>query len=236
MNSGKRHVFLEGIRDGIPIALGYLAVSFSLGIAMRSARISALQGFVLSFFNLASAGEYAGLQVILADASYVQMALVTLIANARYLLMSCALSQKFSPTENFIHRLLTAFGITDELFGAAVARKGYLEPFYFYGALIISALCWALGTSLGIIAGNVLPARIVSALSVALYGMFLAIIIPPARQHRMVAACVITGFSSSFLWDHLPFLSTVSSGTKVIILTLIIAGAAAVIRPLKEEA
>ena len=231
MRSQKRHVFTEGMRDGIPIALGYLAVSFSLGIAMKPAHISAVQGFLMSLFNLASAGEYAGLQVILADASYTQMALVTLIANARYLLMSTALSQRFSAETGFVHRLLVAFGITDELFGAAVAREGHVEPFYYYGAMIISAFCWALGTSLGITAGNILPDRIVSALSVALYGMFLAIIIPPAKKDKAVAACVAAGFACSLIWNYIPVINTISSGTKVIILTVAIAAIAAVLRP-----
>ena len=173
----KRSVLLEGIRDGIPIALGYFAVSFSLGIAMRNAGMTSVEGFFFSMFNLASAGEYAGLQVILSNGSYIAMALATLVANARYMLMSTALSQRFHPKTKFIHRLITGYGITDEIFGITINRKGYVNPWYVYGALLISVPPWALGTSLGIIAGNGLPANIVNALSVALYGMFIAIIV-----------------------------------------------------------
>ena len=233
--SSYRESFLKGAKDGIPIALGYLAVSFSLGIAMRTAGISSLQGFFLSLLNLASAGEYAGLQVILTNGSYFEIALVTLVANARYLLMSTALSQRFGSQTRFLHRLGVAFGITDELFGAAIAREGDVDPVCYYGSLIPSAFFWALGTSLGITAGSVLPARIVSALSVALYGMFIAIIIPPSRKDKAVAVCVIAGFFFSWLFSVIPFLSVITGGTRVILLTVVIASAAAVLKPLQED-
>ena len=198
---------------------------------MRSAGMNALQGFLLSLFNLASAGEYADLQVIAEDAAYTEIILVTLIANARYLLMSAALSQRFSEKTAFFHRLSVGYGITDELFGIAVARPGFLVPSYYYGALCVAVPGWAFGTAAGIIAGNILPERIVSAFSVALYGMFLAIIIPPARHDRATAAVVLSGFILSALGEKLPF----SSGTKTIIFTLIIAAAASLIAPRKEE-
>lgn len=222
------------MKDGIPIALGYMAVSFSLGIVMKKAGMNAIEGFFFSLFNLASAGEYAALQVIMADAAYLEIAIVTLVANARYLLMSTALSQKFSEKTPLIHRFLVGYGITDELFGLGIAQSGWLSPWYYYGALGISALFWALGSSGGIIAGNILPARIVRALSVALFGMFLAIIIPPARHDKAVAAVVISGFVSSFLFDKLSFIQ-VTSGTKTIILTVLIAAAASLIHPHHDE-
>ena len=232
----KRSVLLEGIRDGIPIALGYFAVSFSLGIAMRSAGITSLEGFFFSMFNLASAGEYAGLQVILANGSYIAMALATLVANARYLLMSTALSQRFDPKTHFIHRLITGYGITDEIFGITINRKGFVNPWYVYGALLISVPAWSLGTSLGIIAGNGLPANIVNALSVALYGMFIAIIVPPSRKDKAVAMAVIFAFVLSGLSSYLPFLSTMDSSTKTIVLTIVIASIAAILKPHQEDA
>jgi 4-azaleucine resistance transporter AzlC len=227
--------FQAGQTDGISIALGYFAVSFALGIAMANAGINALQGFVMSFLNLASAGEYAATQVISSNGSYFQMALITLIANARYLLMSCALSQKFSTDTPMIHRFLTGYGITDEHFGIAVSHSRYLDPYYMYGAMSLSVPGWALGTALGIIMGNVLPARIVSALSVALYGMFLAIIIPPARKRTSILIIVATGFLSSWACGILPWLSSLSSGTRTILLTVIIAGAAAWLKPIGED-
>lgn len=225
----------EGFRDGIPIGLGYLAVSFSLGVAARSAGLSAFQGFIVSLLNNASAGEYAGFTVIAADAPYLEMVLMTLVANARYLLMSCALSQKFSSETALIHRFLIGFDVTDELFGITIARPGRLEPFYSYGAYIIAALCWASGTSLGVIAGNILPLRVVSALSVALFGMFIAIIIPPSRSNHVVGVFVLLSFSCSFLAKKLPYLSTLSDGTRTILLTILLAGLAAAFFPIPEE-
>lgn len=227
--------FKEGFRDGIPIGLGYFAVSFALGIAMKNAGMNVLQGFFMSFFNLASAGEYAGTQVILSGGSYLQMAAMTLVANARYLLMSCALSQHISSDTSLFHRCLMGYGITDEIFGIEIARQSYASPYYAYGALCASVLPWCAGTSFGILMGNVLPVRVVSALSVALYGMFLAIIIPPSKKDKAVLSVVLSGFVASWICEYAPVISSVSSGTRIIILTVVIAGIAAVVHPVKGE-
>lgn len=136
--------------------------------------------------------------------TYFEVAVITLIANARYLLMSCALAQRFAPETPFWHRLLIGYDVTDELFGITIARPGSLNPYYTYGAILLAAPAWASGTALGIIAGNLLPLRVVSALSVALYGMFLAIIIPPARKDRIVAVLVVISFALSFLCSYRP--------------------------------
>lgn len=236
MRRENKDAFRKGIRDGMPIGIGYAAVAFSLGIAMRNAGMNAVQGFLISMLNMASAGEYAGVQVIAADAPYFEMILVTLIANARYMLMSTALSQRFHEKTAFVHRLFVGYSITDELFGIAVSQKGYLNPYYYYGAMLVAIPGWSLGTAFGIIAGNILPARIVSALSVALYGMFLAIIIPPARKDRIVAAVVILGFFLSWAAQYIPYVSTLNAGMKTIVLTLLIASAAACFFPHSEEA
>lgn len=231
-----RRVLYEGMRDGFPIALGYFAVSFSLGIAARNAGLTPVQGFLASILNNASAGEYAAFTLIAAGATYWEVAVITLIANARYLLMSCALAQRFSPATPFFHRLLIGYDVTDELFGITIARPGYLNPYYTYGAILLAAPAWAIGTALGIIAGNALPLRVVSALSVALYGMFLAIIIPPARKNRIVAALVVISFVLSFTCEYLLGISALSGGTRTIILTVAISAAAAVLFPVKQEA
>ncbi len=227
--------FRDGMRDGVPIAAGYFAVAFSLGIAGRNAGLTALQGFVISVLNHASAGEYAGITLIAANATYFEMALTILITNARYLLMSCALSQKFAPETSMLHRIGVGFGITDEIFGITMARPGSVEPAYTYGAMLTAIPCWALGTALGITAGNILPLRVVSALSVALYGMFLAIIIPPARKDKVVAALVALSFAASLAAEYLPLVRELSAGTRVILLTLILSGGAAALFPVKEE-
>ncbi len=227
--------FREGIRDGIPIALGYFAVSFTLGIAARNAGLNAFQGFLASILNLASAGEYAGFALIALSAPYWEVALVTAITNARYLLMSAALSQKFSPKATLLQRLSVGYAVTDEIFGITMARPGALEPRYNYGAMAVAMPAWAVGTALGVVVGNILPLRAVSALSVALYGMFLAVIIPPARKSRVVAGLVGLSFAASYAAGVLPVVSGWSEGTRVILLTLLLAGGAAALFPVREE-
>jgi len=231
----KNNSFLQGFRDGIPIGLGYFAVAFSLGIVAKNAGLNAIQGFVASFFNIASAGENALFNSIKEGATYLEVAIITFVVNARYFLMSCSLSQKFDPKTKFIHRLFVGFGITDEIFGISIARPGFVEPAYNYGALAIAVPLWSIGTSLGIIAGTYLPARIVSALSVALYGMFLAIIIPPAKKDLIIAIAVIVSFITSYLSGILPYISTLSTGTRTIILTVAISAIAAIIKPIKDD-
>ena len=235
MSKSNAKIFQMGMKDAIPIGLGYFAVAFSLGIAARNAGMNAFQGFLLSFLNNASAGEYAGITVIAANASYIEIAVVTLIANARYLLMSCAMGQRLKPGLSFGHRLLMGYDITDELFGIAIARPGYLEPFYTYGAMLTAIPCWAAGTACGIIAGNIMPARVVSALSVSLFGMFLAIIIPPAKKDKVVAALIVLAFAASYAASCLPVISSVSEGTRTIILTVILSAGAAYFFPVSSE-
>ena len=228
-------VLREGIRDGMPIALGYFVVAFTLGIAARNAGLSPLQGFLASFFNNASAGEYAAFTVIAADSPYLEMALITLVANARSLLMSCVLSQRFAPDASIWHRIFVGFDVTDEIFGISAARPAPLDPYYNYGAMLVALPGWAGGTAIGIMAGNALPPAIVSALSVALYGMFLAIIIPPARVNRVVGAFVLLAFAASFAASVLPVISELSGGTRTILLTVVLSAIAAVKYPRKDE-
>lgn len=225
----------EGVRDSIPIALGYLAVSFSLGIIAANAGLTAGQGFWASFFCMASAGEYVGFSLIAAQATYAEVVLMTFIANARYLLMSAAWSQRISAHTSILHRMVMALDLTDELFAIAIARKGNLNPWYSYGAAVLPVLFWAGGTACGCIAGDVLPKNIVSALSVALYGMFIAIIIPPAKENRVIMWVVACSFMMSLAARYLPFISEMSNGTRIIALTIIISSIAAILCPHKQE-
>ena len=188
-----------------------------------------------SLLNNASAGEYAGFLLIEENAPYWEMALVTLITNARYLLMSCALGQRFSPKTGLFHRLAVGFAVTDEIFGISIARAGFSEPKYHYGAMTVAMPAWAGGTAFGILAGNVLPLRVVSALSVALYGMFLAIIIPPAKKNRVVLGLVLAGFACSALLEFLPFFASLSAGSRTIVLTVIISAGGAILFPVKYQ-
>ncbi len=230
----KKDVLRCGMRDGIPIGLGYLAVSFSLGIAAQNAGLSPFQGFLASLLCNASAGEYAGFTLIATGATYIEVAIITFITNARYLLMSCAMSQRMKPGTSLFHRMFIAYGITDELFGIAISRPGFLNPYYSYGAMLISMPCWAIGTALGAIVGNLLPLRLVSALSVALYGMFLAVIIPPSRKSKVIAGLVLFCFAASCAANYLPVICDIPSGTRTIILTVVISAGAALLFPKKE--
>ena len=227
--------YQDGLRDGVPIALGYFAVAFTLGIAARNAGFSAFQAAVSSLLNHASAGEYAVISLVAAGAGYWEMAVMALVSNARYLLMSCSLSQKLAPDAPLVHRALVGFGITDEIFGISAAVPGRLNPFYTYGAMSVSIPSWALGTFLGVVLGNILPLRLVSALSVGLYGMFLAIVIPPARHSRVIAGLVAVSFALSFVVSSWEALAAVSSGVKTIVLTVVISLAAALLFPVREE-
>ena len=231
MTTENKICFRHGMRDGSPIALGYFAVAFTLGIAARNAGLSAIQALIASALNNASAGEYAGFALIAAGSSYLEMAVMTLVVNARYLLMSCALSQKLKTATPLRHRMLIAYDVTDEILGICVAQPGYLNPWYAYGAIAVAIPGWALGTFFGVIMGNVLPTRVVSALSVGLYGMFLAIIIPPARKNRVIAGVVAVGFAASYLVNRLPLFNGLSTGIKTIALTASLALLAAVLFP-----
>lgn len=259
MNTTTKKVFMEGMRDGLPIGLGYFAVSFSLGIVARNAGLNAFQGFLASLLTNASAGEYAIFTLIAANATYFEVAIMTLITNARYLLMSCALSQRFSPDTGIGHRLLLGYDVTDELFGITIARPGMINPFYTYGAMCLAIPGWSIGTALGVIAGNILPFRVVSALSVALYGMFIAIIIPPIRteirnmislssikktfkdklpvfyRESPVTAAILISFLASYLFNRLPCFDKISSGNKTILLTIVISSVIALLHPVKKN-
>ncbi|MBE6727737.1 MAG: AzlC family ABC transporter permease [Ruminococcaceae bacterium] len=227
--------YRQGLRDGIPIALGYFAVAFALGIAAKStAKLNVIQATLASFLLNASAGEHAGFTQIGEDAPYFIAALFVLVANARYLLMSCALSQKLAPETPLIHRMLVAFDVTDEIFAISVAVKGKLNPFYNYGAMTVAIPGWAGGTALGVLMGDILPDNVVSALGVGLYGMFIAIIIPPARKNRIIAGLVIISMAASFIFTKLEIFSGIDSGIKIIILTVVISLVAAILFPVKE--
>lgn len=229
-----RNAFINGMRDGIPIALGYFSVAFSLGIVARKAGLNPFQGFLSSLLNHASAGEYAEFTVIMSNAPYLEMAFVILVTNIRYLLMSCALSQKFDSKTSLLHRFFVGFGITDEIFGISIGRAGALNPCYNYGAMAIALPGWSLGTAVGIAAGNILPASAVSALSVALYGMFIAIIIPAAKTNRIVCGVVAVSFLASFAVSKISLFDRLSDSMKISLLTVMISGIAAALFPVKD--
>ncbi|WP_458413355.1 AzlC family ABC transporter permease [Schinkia sp. CFF1] len=225
----------RGFKDGIPIALGYLAVSFTFGIIAKQAGLNPFEAVFMSATNLTSAGQFAGLSLIATTATVMEIAITQLIINSRYILMSFAFSQKIDPNTSLFHRMMMAYGITDEIFGAAMATKGKLNPYYTYGLVSVAMPGWALGTFLGVVSGNLLPDRIISALCIALYAMLLAVIIPPAKGNKLLSGIILVSMTASLLFAKLPSLHSISSGVKIILLTIIIAGAAAVLFPVKEE-
>ncbi len=235
MSANNTSNFKNGIKDGMPVCIGYLAVSFTLGIAARKAGISLLPSTIMSLTNLTSAGEFAAISLIAGGCAYIELALTQLIINLRYMLMSCSLSQKVSEDLPLRHRLLIGFGITDELFGLASTRPGILSPYYFYGMMCVAIPGWTLGTAFGAYLGGLLPSSILTALSVALYGMFLSIIIPAARDNHVILGLVVISMGASYAFSVLPGLKDLSEGLRITILTVVIATLAAILFPRKEE-
>lgn len=227
--------FFKGMRDGVPIALGYFAVAFTLGITAGKAGMNALQSSLMSALMLASAGEFAAISMIGSGAGVMEMIVTTVVINMRYLLMSSALSQKVQPNRPFLHRIFMSYAVTDEIFGISMTVPGKLNPFYQYGAASVAAPGWVIGTFLGTVVGMALPAPVMSAMSVAIYGMFLAVVIPPARKNKIIAAVVVISMSVSLLFQSIPGLKNISSGLQIILLTVLISAAAAILFPVQEE-
>ncbi|MDO5717343.1 MAG: AzlC family ABC transporter permease [Tissierellia bacterium] len=221
----------RGIRDGIPIFLGYMAVSFSFGIQAKKMGMSLFDASILSLTNLTSAGQFSGLTLIYASSTIIEIAITQLIINSRYLLMSSALSQKLSPEENLSSRLIMAHGVTDEIFGISISQKGMIKPSYVYGLMSAAIPGWVLGTALGVISGDLLPVKALDALSMALYGMLIAIIIPPAKKDKILSGIIIISMLSSYLFERLEYLKSIPKGASIIILTVLITTAAAVFFP-----
>lgn len=224
--------YLDGIKDGIPIGLGYFAVAFSLGIVASNAGLTVFEGFISSLLINASAGQSALYTAMGEKVPYLQIIIVTIVSNARYILMSFALSQKINPKENLLSRLLLGFYLTDEFFGLAINQSPYCNPKYTYGAVSVASPAWAFGAALGIAMGNILPAKIVSALSVALYGMFLAIIIPPAKKDKKIALLIIISFISSYILHKI---TNISASMVTIILTIAISSIGAIMFPKEDD-
>lgn len=227
--------FRKGIQDGIPIGAGYFAVSFTFGMMAVSGGLTPWQAVLISLTNLTSAGQFAGLGIIVACGSMWEMALTQLVINLRYCLMSFSLSQKLEKNVSTGHRLAVAFGVTDEIFGVSASQEGRISPWYNYGVMSMAIPGWTLGTLVGAVLGNVLPGFLVSALNVAIYGMFLAVIIPPAKKNRAVLGVVIGAMALSTVFAEVPVLNKVSSGFVIIITTVVVAGLAAHFCPISEE-
>ena len=228
-----KNSFLRGMSHGIPICLGYISVSFGFGILAVKAGLSVFQASVISASNLTSAGQKAGLDVIVAGGAIIEMILLQLTINIRYSLMALSLSQKLDRRFTTPHRLLASYGITDEIFAVCSAQKEPLTPAYMYGMIFISAVGWVTGTALGAAAGELLPASVSTAMEIVLYGMFIAIVIPPAKkQHSILFVAVIAAALSVIFRYALP---VVSEGFAMIISAVAASALAALIFPVRDE-
>ena len=228
--------FFSGIKDGIPIGLGYLSVSFTFGIMAVNSGLPVWIAVLISMTNLTSAGQFAGISLINAGAPYIEMALAQLVINLRYSLMSLSLTQKTDKSFNTLHRLILSFGITDEVFAVASGKPHDIDTKYMYGLITVPYWGWALGTLIGAAAGSILPESVSSALNIAIYGMFLAIIIPPAKKARPVLWVIILSVTISFVLRYTPYLNKLSEGFVIIICAIAASGFGALFYPIKEVA
>ena len=227
--------FKNGIKDSIPIALGYLAVSFSLGIAMLAGGIHVFQGALMGLTNVTSAGEFAGVKIIIAGGTIAEMVLTQFIINIRYALMSLSLSQKLSEKVKWWQRLIIAFANTDEIFAVSMQQPRKLTASYMAGLILTPVVGWTLGTFVGGAATQLMPQKLSSAMGIALYGMFIAIIIPPAREQKNVLFTVILAIAASVAFSSLPVLKLLSGGWAIILITILVSGIAAWLFPRNEE-
>lgn len=228
--------YKKGFSDGIPIGLGYLSVSFAFGMTATNAGLPIWISVLISATNLTSAGQVAGLSLIVASASLVEMALTQLVINMRYALMSVSVSQKLHNSVTPLQKLCIAFGVTDEIFAVSMTNPTSIGARYFYGLMTAPFVGWTLGTFLGAVAGTVLPASLISALGIAIYGMFLAIIIPPARKSFAVTKVIILAVALSCLLYYIPVLNQIPEGFRIMICAIAAATVGALLHPVKEGA
>ena len=227
-------LFMKGVRHGIPIALGYLSVSFTFGMKAVGDGLTWLQALLISMTNVTSAGQFAGLPLMLAQASLIEAALTQLIINLRYALMSLSLSQRLDKSMTTPHRMAFSFCNTDEIFAVASSQPEKVGKWYLYGLMCTPWLGWSLGTFLGAVAGQLLPDFLRTALGIAIYGMFLAIILPPARKEHPVRVVVLIAVALSLMLRYLPVLNQISSGFAIIICAVAASTIGALLFPVKE--
>lgn len=227
--------FSKGLKDGIPICLGYLSVSFTFGMKATMGGLPVWVAVLISMTNLTSAGQFAGTSLILSGGTYLEVAVTTFVINIRYMLMSLSLSQKVDERMTLPQRLGLSFGVTDEIFAVSMQQKGRINAAYLTGLILTPYAGWAVGTFCGAAATGVLPAALRSALGIAIYGMFLAIIIPPATKMRPIAFTVLLAAAISCLFRYAPVLSRLSSGWVIIICAVAASAVAAKLFPVLED-
>lgn len=232
----KKQEFLQGIKDGFPICLGYFSVSMAFGLRAVLSGMPVWSAVAISLFNLTSAGQFAGLNILVAQGTMVELALTTLIINLRYFLMSLSVSQKVHSGMKMLHRLAVSYGITDEIFAVSMQYKSDLTGAYMAGLIFTPVLGWTGGTLFGAVAASFMPAALTNAMGIALYGMFIAIIIPPAREQKSVLVTVVMTIVASLGFTYLPMLKNLSGGWAIIVITLLVSGIAAYLFPIDVAA
>lgn len=230
----KKGIFITGLIDGIPIALGYLAVSFSFGIAAVAAGLSPLEAILISMTNLTSAGQFAGIGIITTGGSYFELALSQFVINLRYSLMGISLSQRLDKSFGTGKRAILGYALTDEIFGVAVSRTKPVTPLYFFGLALLPYIGWSLGTAAGALFGELLEETLRNALSVAIYGMFIAIIVPQAKNSIKTAVIILLAILISCVIYYVPIFSGVSGGFSIIICAVVASVIGALVFPIKE--
>jgi len=232
-----KNTFLKGIKDGIPICLGYLSVSFAFGIFSVESGLTILETLLISMANVTSAGQLAGVPIIAAGGSFMELAISQIVINLRYALMSVSLSQKLDRSIKLIDKFLISFVNTDEVFAVASGQDGLVGKRYMFGLILTPYLGWSCGTLLGAVAGNILPSIVISSLGVAIYGMFIAIVIPQTKRSKSTALCVLVAIALSCMFEYIPVLSRVPDGFVIIICAVIASVIFAVAAPIpvKEE-
>ena len=226
--------FKQGIKDGIPICLGYFSVSMAVGLTAVKAGLPIWAAVLISFSNLTSAGQYAGIGIMAAGGGALELMITTLTINMRYFLMSLSVSQKVDDKFNIPKRMIAAFGITDEVFAVSMQRKKDLSFIYMVGLILTPLLGWTLGTLTGAVAADLLPKIVSNAMGIAIYGMFIAIIVPPSRENPKVFFAVALAIVASFIFTYVPVIKELTSGWKIIIIAVVVSALAAFLFPIKE--
>lgn len=226
--------FKQGIKDGIPICLGYFSVSMAVGITAVKAGLPIWAAVLISFSNLTSAGQYAGIGIMAAGGGALELMITTLTINMRYFLMSLSVSQKVDDKFNIPKRMIAAFGITDEVFAVSMQRKKDLSFIYMVGLILTPLLGWTLGTLTGAVAADLLPKIVSNAMGIAIYGMFIAIIVPPSRENPKVFFAVALAIVASLIFTYVPVIKELTSGWKIIIIAVVVSALAAFLFPIKE--
>lgn len=227
--------FRRGVTDGMPIGVGYLSVAFAFGIFATESGLSVFEALLISMTNVTSAGQLAAVPIMTCGGTLVELAVAQLVINLRYALMSVSLSQKVGKSIRPLDRFIIAFVNTDEVFAVASAKEDNVGRKYMYGLILMPYLGWSLGTLVGAAAGNILPQSIVSALGIAIYGMFVAIVVPVAKRDKPTLLCVLLAIAMSLLFSYVPVLSSVPSGFSIIICSALASAVFAFASPISEE-